>query len=103
MLARASCRTRQGEWRPGLFVRGKVVTDQAEVPVAVKAARSRSCAVDVVFVSVGELFEAARWNSAPDDEWVEITSGLKAGERYVADNSFIVKADLGKAEAAHEH
>jgi len=38
-----------------------------------------------------------------DTERSEITSGLEAGERYVADNSFVIKAELGKAEAEHEH
>ncbi|TNY08206.1 efflux RND transporter periplasmic adaptor subunit, partial [Escherichia coli] len=33
----------------------------------------------------------------------EIVQGLKPGERYAARNSFIVKADLGKAAAEHAH
>ncbi|MEO8376401.1 MAG: efflux RND transporter periplasmic adaptor subunit [Candidatus Sumerlaeota bacterium] len=35
--------------------------------------------------------------------WVPILSGLKDGESYVEAGSFILKADLGKAGAAHEH
>ena len=37
-----------------------------------------------------------------DDEATEILGGLKAGDQYVADNSFILKAELGKGEAEHE-
>jgi cobalt-zinc-cadmium efflux system membrane fusion protein len=34
---------------------------------------------------------------------VPITSGLKEGEPVVISGSFILKAELGKGEAAHEH
>jgi cobalt-zinc-cadmium efflux system membrane fusion protein len=34
---------------------------------------------------------------------VEILSGLKSGETYVAVGSFLVKSDMQKSEAGHEH
>ena len=34
---------------------------------------------------------------------VEVQEGVAAGERYVGKNSFILKAELGKSEAGHEH
>jgi cobalt-zinc-cadmium efflux system membrane fusion protein len=34
---------------------------------------------------------------------VPIHSGLVEGERFVAAGTFILKADLGKGSAAHEH
>ena len=105
MLARAVVPNAKGEWRPGLFVRGSVVTDQAEVPVAVKANAIQTFRDwDVVFISVGELFEAVPVElGRRDDEWVEIKSGFKPGDKYAAENSFIVKADIGKAGASHDH
>jgi len=105
LLVRATVANKNGEWRPGLFVRGSVVTDQAEVPVAVKAKALQTFRDwDVVFISVGELFEAVPVElGRRDDEWVEIKSGLKAGDKYAAENSFIVKADIGKAGASHDH
>jgi cobalt-zinc-cadmium efflux system membrane fusion protein len=33
----------------------------------------------------------------------EIASGLNAGERYVATDSFVVKAELEKSAAGHGH
>ena len=36
-----------------------------------------------------------------DATWTEIKSGLTAGQHYVAKNSFVVKADIGKAGAEH--
>lgn len=105
MLARAVVQNSQGALRPGLFIRGTVVTDEVEVPVAVKSVALQTYRDwDVVFIRVGEFFEAVPVKTGRrDGEWVEILSGLKAGERYAADNSFIVKADIGKAGAAHDH
>ena len=37
-----------------------------------------------------------------DPKFVEIRAGLSAGERYVAENSFVVKAEMGKGDAGHD-
>ena len=105
MLARAIVPNATGAWRPGLFVRGDVITDAEEVPVAVKADAVQTFRDwDVVFVNVGDLFEAAPIEiGRRDNEWVEIKSGLRAGTRYAAANSYIIKADIGKSGAAHDH
>jgi cobalt-zinc-cadmium efflux system membrane fusion protein len=105
MLARASVQNRSGAWRPGLFVRGSVIVEQVEVPVAVKAtALQRFRDRDVVFLRVGDLFEAVPVEvGRRNGDRVEITSGLTAGEQYASDNSFIVKADAGKSGATHDH
>jgi cobalt-zinc-cadmium efflux system membrane fusion protein len=105
MLARAVVPNAKGEWRPGLFVTGDVIVDEVEVPIAVKANAVQTIREsDVVFINVGDFFEATPVElGRRDDEWIEIKSGLKGGERYAAENSFIVKADIGKAGAAHEH
>lgn len=38
-----------------------------------------------------------------DDNFVEVLSGLHSGDEYVSENSYLIKADLGKSEAEHEH
>ena len=38
-----------------------------------------------------------------DGDFVEVLSGLSAGDAYVSKNSFVIKADIGKADASHEH
>jgi cobalt-zinc-cadmium efflux system membrane fusion protein len=33
----------------------------------------------------------------------EIVKGLSAGARYASTNSFVIKAEIGKASAEHSH
>lgn len=38
-----------------------------------------------------------------DDHYTEVISGLDAGEMYVTQNSYLIKADIEKSEAKHDH
>ena len=38
-----------------------------------------------------------------DDEWVEVLGGLAPGTRYVTTNSYVLKADVEKSGASHDH
>jgi cobalt-zinc-cadmium efflux system membrane fusion protein len=59
---------------------------------------------DVVFMENGGMFEIAILElGRRDGEWAEVLSGLEPGQRYVAENSFIVKADILKSGASHDH
>lgn len=95
----------KGLWRPGLPVSVELQGEAAEVPVAVPVDALQTLdEARVVFVRQGQTFEARRVQTGRSDgRLVEITQGLKPGERYASRNSFIVKADLGKAEAEHAH
>jgi cobalt-zinc-cadmium efflux system membrane fusion protein len=58
----------------------------------------------VVFVQKENVFEPRPVDLGRSDAvMTEIVGGLVAGDRYVAANSFILKAELGKGEAGHEH
>ncbi|RTL15066.1 MAG: efflux RND transporter periplasmic adaptor subunit [Burkholderiales bacterium] len=95
----------RGLWRPGLAVQVELQAEAAEVPVAVPVDALQTLdEARVVFVRQGPTFEARRVEiGRSDGRLVEIVQGLKPGERYAARNSFIVKADLGKAAAEHAH
>lgn len=105
VLARVVLANPTGEWRPGLFVTGEIVLDEVEVPVAVKAGALQTYRDwTVAFLNESNLYEATPVAVGRRDEaWVEIVSGLKPGQRYVAENSFIVKADILKSGASHDH
>jgi cobalt-zinc-cadmium efflux system membrane fusion protein len=94
-----------GRWRPGLNVAANIVVAETQVDVAVQSTALQTVdGARVVFVPhEGGFTPRAVQTGQSDDEFVEIVSGLAAGERYVATDSFLVKADLEKAGAEHEH
>jgi cobalt-zinc-cadmium efflux system membrane fusion protein len=104
LLARAVAPNSEGVLRPGLFVMGDLETDEVEVPVAVRPAAIQSLnEKTVVFVAEGSAFEARAVQLGPqDDSNVQVVSGLNAGDRYVAANSFLLKAELAKGEAGDQ-
>jgi cobalt-zinc-cadmium efflux system membrane fusion protein len=95
----------KGLWRPGLPVTVALKAAEADVPVAVTADAVQTLdGRSVVFVRQGQQFEARTVELGRRDEHhVEVQKGLAAGERYAARNSFLVKADIGKAAAEHTH
>ncbi len=92
-------------WSPGLYVVAEADLAHHDVPLAVE--RGALQTLDertVVFVHGERGFEPrAVQTGHADSERSEIVKGLRAGEVYVAKNSFILKAELGKGSAEHEH
>ncbi|CAH1906002.1 Cobalt-zinc-cadmium resistance protein CzcB [Candidatus Nitrotoga sp. HW29] len=95
----------KGIWRPGLPVNIELVADEVEVPVAVSADAIQTVRDwTTVFVRYGTFFEAHPLElGRSDGKFIEVLKGLNAGEQYAAKNSFLIKADLGKAGANHDH
>ena len=88
-------------WLPGLPVNVELSTDQVTVPLAVSVQGLQTMGNDtVVFGRYGENFEARPiMLGRRDDKYVEVLHGLNPSEKYAADNSYLVKAELGKASA----
>lgn len=105
LVARAVLPNPDRSWRPGLFVTAVVEVAAQSVPVAVRAdAIQRLRDWDVVFITAGDDFEAQPVElGRRDAAHVEIVSGLAAGQRYVSSGSFVLKADIGKSGASHDH
>lgn len=103
-LARSVIPNPEGRMRPGLFVTAEIATAEINAPIAarVTALQTRE-EKPVVFVQEGDAFEARKVVlGARDSEFVEVLSGLLPGDKYVSENSFILKAQIGKGEAAHD-
>jgi cobalt-zinc-cadmium efflux system membrane fusion protein len=106
VVARAVIENADNHWRSGMNIRADVVLSEKEAPLAVKTeAIQRMEGNNVVFVreDVGEYKAHPVETGMSDATWTEIKSGLTAGQHYVAKGSFVVKADIGKAGAEHEH
>lgn len=103
--AHAHIANSDGFWRPGMFVSVEVLTDARRVPVAVARSAIQSFRDwQVVFAQFGETFEVRPLELGEEDEtWVEVKSGLSPGQPYAALNSFVLKAELGKSAASHDH
>lgn len=93
------------EWRPGTIVRADVLLAEKKVPLMVKTSALQNInEKTVVFIKVGDEYELREVKlGSKDSEWVEVTSGLKPGTQYVVSNSFLIKADIEKSGAEHEH
>ncbi|WP_395067251.1 efflux RND transporter periplasmic adaptor subunit [Paraburkholderia silvatlantica] len=94
----------QGVWRPGMFVNVTVNAGQQAVPVAIDGdALQEIDGSPSVFVQTAKGFVAqAVGTGRRDERVVEVTSGMKPGQQYVASNSFLLKAELGKGSAEEE-
>jgi len=93
------------QWTPGLYVSAEVVLSETDVPVAVKSAALQNLdGKRVVFVQKPEGFEPRMLRiGRTDGEVTEVLEGLTAGERYAVANSFVIKSEIEKAGAEHEH
>ena len=94
-----------GRLRSGLFVTGRAVLSTRSVDVAVRTSALQSLeGKTVVFVRSGETFEPREVELGERDaDWAEVRFGLLAGDTYAAKNSFVIKAEIGKGSAVHEH
>jgi cobalt-zinc-cadmium efflux system membrane fusion protein len=104
-VARATLRNDDGLWRPGAAVKARIVvaTRPAAQVVPLSALQTME-GKDVVFVRTGETYTARPVRlGARDANQVEVLEGLTLGDEVVTEQSYVVKADIGKAGASHEH
>lgn len=105
-FARAVLQNSSGkQLQPGGFITGKLLVDETRVPLAVESSAIQiDKGASVVFVREKERFEARPVVTGRKNlDWTEVLSGLELGEEYATGNTFILKAELGKGEAEHEH
>ncbi|MCK6485483.1 MAG: efflux RND transporter periplasmic adaptor subunit [Phycisphaerae bacterium] len=104
-MARVVLPNADGHWRPGMFVRADLVVSAEDARVVVPDSAIQTIENQpVVFVEEHERFEMRPVVvGRKSGTHCEVVSGLNPGERYAATGTFILKAELGKAEAEHEH
>jgi cobalt-zinc-cadmium efflux system membrane fusion protein len=93
---------KQQSWRPGSFVTAEIVIEEHQVQLQLpRAALQTMEGKRVAFVRTPEGFASREIKiGKANDEAVEITAGLSIGEQIAVSNTFLLKAELGKAEAA---
>lgn len=105
LVVRVLLGNQDGGWTPGQFVEGLVTVASTDVPVAIpRLALQTFRDFDVVFINVGDTYEFRPLElGRSDGEHVEVVDGLKPGDRYVTTNSYVIKADIEKSGASHDH
>ncbi|MBU0718765.1 MAG: efflux RND transporter periplasmic adaptor subunit, partial [Planctomycetes bacterium] len=95
-LARVVLPNPEGSWRPGLFVTAEVSTGEDSAPVLIpKTAVQRLDEESVVFLDTEEGLRATPVRLGRGHEaHIEVLSGLGAGQRYVTQGAFELKAKL---------
>lgn len=104
-IARATLDNADGLWRPGGAVSARLQLGRTEVALRVPLSALQTIdGQPVVFVRAGDDYTARPVvPGLRDAAQVEIRAGIAPGEEVVVAQSYLVKADLLKAGAAHEH
>lgn len=104
-VARATVDNSDGRWRPGSAVTARITVEQQPAKLVVPlSALQRLRDRDVVFIRIGDTYEARPVKLGHGDARnVEVLEGLAPGDAVVVTQSYLVKADIEKSGAAHEH
>ena len=104
-LVRAQLPNRDGRWRPGMALQGRVTVNSVNVPLAVRTeALQRFRDFTVVFANFGDDYEVRMLElGRKSPEWTEVLSGIKPGTRYAAKGAYLIRADIEKSGASHDH
>lgn len=105
ITARVLIENDSNAFAPGTFVNASIETGQFEVPLAVKRVGLQPFRdFTVVYTRIGDTYEVRMLDlGRQDDEWVEVLGGLDTGSTYVTTNSYVLKADVEKDGASHDH
>lgn len=104
-LLRANLPNPGGRFRPGMALRGKVTVNAVSVPLAVRTEALQPFRdFTVVYANFGDMYEVRMLElGRKSPEWTEVLGGLKPGTRYAAKGSFLIRADIEKSGASHDH
>lgn len=105
VTARAVVDNTAGTLLPGTFVTAQVAVAQHDVPLAVKRVGLQSFRdFTVVYAQYGDEYEVRMLELGRQfGEWAEVLDGLEPGTRYVTEGSYVLKADVEKSGASHDH
>tara|TARA_R110002096_G_scaffold283739_5_gene477777 strand:+ start:1180 stop:2415 length:1236 start_codon:yes stop_codon:yes gene_type:complete len=105
VTARVIINNKDNLFTHGMFIQGDITTAVYTVPLAVKRTGLQSFRdFTVVYAMFGNQYEVRMLElGRQDSEWAEVLGGIDPGTPYVVDNSYIVKADIEKSAASHDH
>ena len=104
-IARVRLPNADGRWRPGLAVSAEIAVAEHPVPLAVAVAGLQPFRdFTVVYAQEGETYEVRMLDlGRRDADHVEVLGGIAPGTAYVSAQSFLIRADVEKSGASHDH
>nr|WP_297347435.1 HlyD family efflux transporter periplasmic adaptor subunit [uncultured Glaciecola sp.] len=95
----------EGRLSEGAFISALIEVETFYVPLAVKRVGLQAFRdFTVVYAKVGEQYEVRMLELGREaGEWIEVLGGIDVGTEYVTNNSYIIKADIEKSGASHDH
>ena len=95
----------EGRLVPGTFVTAEITIGEHEVPLAVRREGLQTFRdFTVVYAQVGDQYEVRMLELGREaGEWVAVLAGIEPGTRYVTAKSYVIKADIEKSGASHDH
>lgn len=105
VTARVRLDNSDGLLAAGMYLTGEIEIAQYDVPLAVKRSGLQAFRdFTVVYALIGDEYEVRMLDLGRQDAtWVEVLGGLDLGTTYVTTNSYVVKADIEKSGAGHDH
>ncbi|MCF6293947.1 MAG: efflux RND transporter periplasmic adaptor subunit [Robiginitomaculum sp.] len=105
VIVRAQLDNKSGKLIAGAFVKAEIEIAEHQVPLAVKRTGLQGFRdFTVVFVKIGNEYEVRMLDlGRVAADWIEVLGGLTPGAEYVSQNSYIIKADIEKSGASHDH
>ena len=90
---------------PGTFVTAAITVGENSVPLMVERSGLQTFRdFTVVYAQVGEEYEVRMLELGRiGGKYVEVLGGLEPGTRYVTESSYLIKADIEKSGASHDH
>jgi membrane fusion protein, heavy metal efflux system len=112
LVVRAKLTTQATELRPNVMV--NVLISEAKPKMSLRVQKSALQSIEgknSIFIIESEQNGQVHLKAqavetggiSEDGQWIEILSGLKQGEKYISQGSFLLKSELEKGEAGHEH
>ncbi|WP_180088287.1 efflux RND transporter periplasmic adaptor subunit [Acinetobacter sp. YH12219] len=112
LVVRAKLKQQSAELRPNVMVNVLLADSGTKNVLRVQKSAVQSIeGKDSIFIVESEQkgqvhlkAQALKLGQASSDgQWLEVISGLEAGQKYISQGSFLLKSELEKDEAGHEH
>lgn len=112
LVVRAKLKQQSAELRPNVMVNVLLADSGTKNALRVQKSAVQSIeGKDSIFIieseQKGQVYLKAQalklGQASSDGQWIEVISGLEAGQKYISQDSFLLKSELEKDEAGHEH